>query len=176
MSYRGLKDVPPRMAAALLLFAFFLGAPCLYAKVPLPPHKMPRGYKHKVQRQIEVLEDQWRKAVLANDIGTVERLLSDDYTAITAGGMIQTKAQFLEPYREGKRQVLSLEISDRKIRVYGNTAVVTSRADVTMKRDEQEVSGQFRYTRVYNRNSAGQWKIVSFETSRIRDPNDRDAH
>lgn len=174
MSYRGLKDGPPRMAAVLLLLAFLLDTSCLYANVVVP-HKLPRGYKHKVHRQIETLEDQWREALLTNDVAVMDRLLSDDYTAITASGMIQTKAQFLDVCREGNRQFLNLEISDRKIRVYGNTAVVTSRADVTMKRDQEEIKGQFRYTRVYNRNGNGQWKVVSFETSRIRDPNDRNS-
>jgi ketosteroid isomerase-like protein len=32
------------------------------------------------------------------------------------------------------------------------------------------VSGSLRYTRVYVRNPQGQWKIVSFEASRIREP------
>lgn len=175
MSYRGLKDVRSRMAAVLLLFALLMDTPCLHANVVLP-HKLARGPKHKIQQQIEALEDQWRQAVLTNDVVVMERLLADDYTAITASGMIQTKTQSLAAYKEGKRQILNLEISDRKIRIYGNTAVVTSRADVTLKKDDQEIKDRFRYTRVYNRNSTGQWKIVSFETSRIRDPNDRDPH
>jgi uncharacterized protein (TIGR02246 family) len=175
MSYRGSKDVPPRTAAVLLLFALLLDIPCLATNVVIP-HKLPSGPKHKIHRQIEVLEGQWRQAVLANDVNAMDHLLADDYTAITASGMIQTKAQFLSTYQEAKYQILSLDISDRKIRVYGNTAVVTSRADVTIKKDQEETKGQFRYTRVYNRNSAGQWKIVSFEINRIRDPNDREAH
>jgi hypothetical protein len=36
-----------------------------------------------------------------------------------------------------------------------------------------DVSGSFRYTRVYVRDAQEQWKIVSFEASRIRPPGQR---
>jgi ketosteroid isomerase-like protein len=35
-----------------------------------------------------------------------------------------------------------------------------------------DISGSYRYTRVYVRDEQGVWKIVSFEASRIRDPDD----
>lgn len=174
MSCIGLKGVPLRIAAVPLLLALLMEIPCLHAKTVLP-HKLPRGPRHEIHREIEDLEDQYRQAMLTNNVAVIDQLLAEDYTAINANGMIETKAQVLAARKEGKRQILSLEISDRKIRIYGNTAVVTSRADVTVRNEQQEVSGKFRYTRVYNRNNSGQWKIVSFESSRIRDPNDRDG-
>jgi uncharacterized protein (TIGR02246 family) len=176
MSYRGLKGVLPRMAAVPLVFAIILETPCLHARSVLP-HNLPHSPKHEIHREIEALEEEWRQALLTNNIAVIDRLLADDYTAITAYGTIETKAQILSAHREGKRRFLALDISDRKIRVYGNTAVVTSRADVTLKNEQQQsTTGKFRYTRVYNRNSSGQWKIISFESSRIGDSDDRDVH
>ncbi len=32
------------------------------------------------------------------------------------------------------------------------------------------MTGNYRYTRVYVRNAQGDWKIVSFEASRVREP------
>ena len=96
-------------------------------------------------------------------------LLAEDYTAITAQGAIQTKEQALSSLRSGTLQLTGLSISDRKVRVYGSTAVVTSVAELTGSRNNKEVTGKYRYTRVYVRNSQGQWKIVSFEASRIQD-------
>jgi ketosteroid isomerase-like protein len=34
----------------------------------------------------------------------------------------------------------------------------------------EDISGSYRYTRVYVRDAQGKWKIVSFEASRIREP------
>ena len=58
------------------------------------------------------------------------------------------------------------------MRFYGQTALVTSRAEVTGFTGEGDISGSYRYTRVYARDAKGVWKIVSFEASRIRDSDD----
>ena len=63
----------------------------------------------------------------------------------------------------------SIEFSDRKVRFYGQTALVTSRAEVSGNNADADFSGSYRYTRVYVRDEQGKWKIVSFEASRIRD-------
>ena len=67
----------------------------------------------------------------------------------------------------------SLNISDRKVRFYGRTAVVTSLAEVSATTADGDISGSYRYTRVYARDAAGNWKIVSFEASKIREPIER---
>lgn len=102
----------------------------------------------------------------------MDSLLADDYTAITANGTLQTKQDWLASLRSGRVHISTLDISDRKVRFYGDTAVVTSRAQVQGTGSEGGVVGSFRYTRVYVRNPQGKWKIVSFEASRIRNPRD----
>jgi ketosteroid isomerase-like protein len=60
------------------------------------------------------------------------------------------------------------------VRFYGTTALVTSRAQAAGSNAEgEDISGSFRYTRVYVRNAQGKWKIVSFEASRIRQSGER---
>ncbi len=72
------------------------------------------------------------------------------------------------------RHITSLTTSERKVRFYGQTAVVTSLSDVEgTNADGIDVSGSYRYTRVYVRDVQGHWKIVSFEASRIREPGPR---
>jgi ketosteroid isomerase-like protein len=133
----------------------------------------PHGKKHEYRQEIEAMEDQWRDAMLSNNVAVLDKLTSDDYTAIGANGTIETKQQFLEHRKSTRFQVSKMDLSDRKIRFYGSTAVVTSLATVAGKSSSGNVSGNFRYTRVYNLNSSGKWWIVSFEASRVRDPNDR---
>lgn len=118
--------------------------------------------------QIDQLEEAWRTAVLSSDSTAMGKLLADDYTAITSNGTLQTRQDWLASLRSGHVHFTTLEISDRKVRFYGNTAVVTSRAEVQGTNSEGELAGSFRYTRVYVLNPQGKWKIVSFEASRIR--------
>jgi Domain of unknown function (DUF4440) len=73
----------------------------------------------------------------------------------------------------GTMHITSLDLNDLKVRIYGDTAVVTSRADLEGTNGTSPISGKYRYTRVYNRR-LGQWKIVSFEASHMNDDKDRD--
>jgi ketosteroid isomerase-like protein len=128
-----------------------------------------KAKKHDNRHEIEQLEEAWRNAVLKSDTTALGALLSDDYIAITASGTLQTKAETLANIRNRKTHFTSLTLSDRKLRFYGMTALVTSLAQVQgTTPDGGDVYGAFRYTRVYVRDAQGQWKIVSFEASRIR--------
>jgi ketosteroid isomerase-like protein len=135
-------------------------------------NSVPRAQRHEYRHEIEQLEDVWRAAMLKGNSAALDSLLADDYTGITAKGAIQTKDQAIGNLKSGALQVTGLQISDRKVRVYGTTAVVTSLAELTGGRNDQEMTGRYRYTRVYVRNPQGVWKIVSFEASRIQESSD----
>ena len=157
------------MLAALVLLAFFAGPVALSQGHPKPQ-------KHESRREIDQLEDNWRAAILKGNITVMQGLLADDYMAITANGTLQTKEQALESLRTGRVHFTTLDISDRKVRFYGTTALVTSLADVQGATGEGDVSGSYRYTRVYVRDAAGAWKIVSFEVSKIGDSGEHSEH
>jgi len=144
-------------------------ASCFAGAVTKP---LPRAQKHEYRHEIDQVEEAWRTAILKGNATALEALLADDYTGITAKGAIQTKEQAVSNLKSGALQLTTLAISDRKVRVYGETAVVTSLAELTGSRKDADVSGRYRYTRVYVRNSSGQWKIVSFEASRIQEANE----
>lgn len=120
------------------------------------------------QRQIDRLEIQWRNAILTSDTAAMNSLLAEDYTGITPDGTLQTKDDTLASLRSGRIHFSVINVSDCKIRFYGGTAVVTSRAEVNGTNADEPISGNFRYTRVYVRDEQGKWKIVSFEASPIR--------
>lgn len=126
--------------------------------------------KEESRHEIDKLEDSWRTAILTQNTRAMDALLADDYMAITPSGTLQTKDDALETLRSGRVHFSTLNISDRKVRFYGNTAVVTSLADIEATTADGPVTGSYRYTRVYVRNAQGQWKIVSFEASRVREP------
>ena len=133
---------------------------------------MPRAQRHESRHEIDQLELNWRDAVLHRNAAAMEGLLADDYISITANGTLQSKDQTLANLRSGMVHFASIEFSDRKVRFYGQTALVTSRAEVSGTAPEGDISGSYRYTRVYVRDERGRWKIVSFEVSRIRNPGD----
>ncbi len=144
----------------------------LTAGVAQPQPGMPRAERHESKHEIDQLEQNWRDAILHRNVQAMEALLADDYIAITANGTLQSKDQTLANLKNGTLHFNSIDFSDRKVRFYGQTALVTSRAEVKGSTGEGEISGSYRYTRVYVRDPKGVWKIVSFEASRIREPGD----
>ncbi len=134
---------------------------------------MPRTQRHESHHEIFQLEEAWRTDMLKADIPALDSLLADDYMAITPNGTLQSKEQSLANLRSGTTHFTAIDISDRRVRFYGTTALVTSRADVKGTNAVGDFSGSYRYTRVYVRNAEGKWKIVSFEASRIRLPGER---
>jgi ketosteroid isomerase-like protein len=100
----------------------------------------------------------------------MDALLADDYMAITPTGILQSKEQALASLKSGSLRIKSMDLSDRKIRFYGRTAVVTSRAEVTGAGPDGDMTGSYRYTRVYVKDARGVWRIVSFEANKIQEP------
>ena len=142
-------------------------------KPQTPKPGMPRAERHESKHEIDQLEETWRSAMLKRDVSAMDTLLSDDYVGITARGTLQSKDDVLANLRSGSLQFTSLDLSDRKVRFYGQTALVTSRAEAAGTSANGDVTGGYRYTRVYARDAKGAWKIVSFEVNRIRDPGDK---
>ena len=146
----------------LLVAAFLPGIPAPVHAAPIPLLRR----DDRLHREIENLESQWRTGVMQNDVATANRLLADDYLGINPNGTLETKADALAQRRSGTVKISTIDPDNVKVRVYGDTAVVTSRVDVVGHDGERDISGRYHYTRVYNRR-AGEWKIVSFEASRI---------
>lgn len=134
---------------------------------------MPRGERHEVRHEIEQLEERWCDAMVAADTGALNAMLSADYIGITANGTLQTRDDLLLSLRNGTLRFRAIDASDRKIRFYGSTALVTSRAEVSGSGPSGDLSGSYRYTHVYARSAKGNWQIVSFEASRIHDDDRR---
>ena len=131
---------------------------------------MPMGQKHESRHDIDQLEDEWRDAMLAANTKVMDSLLAVDYMGITASGTLQSRDETLQSLSSGRLRFTLLDVSDRKVRFYGTTAVVTSLANIQATTPDGKVSSSYRYTRVYVRDAQGDWKIVSFEASRVREP------
>ena len=127
---------------------------CFCCAVPLLSG-MPHSEKHENRHVIDHLEETWRNAVLKGNSAAMDGLLADDYLAITPTGVLQSKEQTLALIRNGTLRFKSIDFDDRKVRFYGTTALVTCRADVSGVSGDGDFSGDYRYSRVYARDSQG---------------------
>ncbi|SPE18810.1 conserved exported hypothetical protein [Candidatus Sulfotelmatomonas gaucii] len=153
-----------RLNAGLAMAAALTWVVCAF-----PAAAKPLPQKHETRHEIDQLEDEWRNALLTSNTKELDSLLADDYMAITAFGTLKTKEDELNGLRTGRVHFSALDFTDRKVRFYGTTAIVTSLANVQATTADGSVNGSYRYTRVYARDPQGNWKIVSFEASRVRE-------
>jgi ketosteroid isomerase-like protein len=155
-----------RGSVGILLLLLWL--PAAHATSIPHPHPQPRQIVHIIER----LEGIWQQAELTANTATMATMLSEDYLGIYGDGTLATKAETIESFKKGTTKFSHIHTWDRKIRVFGSTAVVVSNAQVTGEHDGESLSGLYRYTRVYHRRNRV-WQIVSFEASASHPPKRR---
>jgi len=77
----------------------------------------------RVDQTLMDLERQWVKAALASKGEALAPLLASDFVSVQSDGTMQTKAEYVAMTNKGKWQVS--EVSDMKVQVHGDSAVVT---------------------------------------------------
>ena len=155
-----LRQLPTRMLVILTAALLVATLPHAFAQGGVR-----REHKRTERTQIVALERLWQKAVLSDDIPTMDKLLSDDYLGITGSGEVLTKTQQLDRMRDGRFTITKLETSELKIKLIGNIAIVTSLAQVEGTTGDEAMHGAYRYTRVYQRMPGGIWKVTNFEVT-----------
>jgi uncharacterized protein (TIGR02246 family) len=127
------------------------------------------GGDAQAEREVRDMERQWREAWLAGDAAALDRIHADDYTAIPNIGTVSTKAEVMADVRLGAFRYSRMEHSEMTVRVYGTTGVVVGRTINEGHRGERDVSGDFRYTRIYVKRD-GRWRAVLAQYTRITGP------
>ncbi len=122
-----------------------------------------------VREQLKKLETDRAAAVVKGDVATLDKQTSDDYVLISMTGRMADKAQMLDGFKSGQSKLTSNDLSDLKVRVYGDAAVVTGKADVKGTLGGQDATGQVLFTRVYVK-KGGHWQSVSLQQTRVSNP------
>lgn len=152
---------------SIVLFAVLAFSSGLHARATHPQSNATGPRDEEVVREIVDLERQSKEAAIHRDASFSERTLADDYVAISPLGQVIGKAETVAARRTAQLRYDSIEVSDMVVRLYGNTAVVTARADVRGRELGEEFSGPYRFTRVWVRRS-GRWLTVSYQATVTR--------
>jgi ketosteroid isomerase-like protein len=117
------------------------------------------------EAQILALHEAGDKALMNADLAVLERIFSDDYVQYNESGKAFTKQEVLDNFRTGAIRYPSIVSTGRKIRMFGDTAVVHG-----SESDQVEINGKrmaVRYVyldvlRKYN----GEWKLAASQLAR----------
>lgn len=115
-------------------------------------------------KEIIEMERQAKEASLRRDAEFSQRTLAEDYVAITPLGTVTTKEDTVSARKSGQLRYETIDVTDMVVRIYGDMAVVTARAEVKGHQLGEDFSGPYRYTRVWVRHT-GHWQAVSYQAT-----------
>lgn len=124
------------------------------------------GERAEVEQTLQELEHEWADAVKRQDAKTIDRIQADDFEFIGPTGEVWTKARALDFIQGGNLEITSFELSEFKVRLFGDTAVVSFRVDWNGFSGGADISGPQRMTDVFV-NRDGRWQCVTSQTTRI---------
>jgi ketosteroid isomerase-like protein len=112
------------------------------------------------------IEQEMDDAVVKGDTSASEKYLADNSTFTDPGGMVMDKARSIADFKSGDLKIESSKLDDMKVRVYGNTAVVTYGTTDKGTYKGKDISGNYRWTDVFVRRN-GRWQIVAGQGTRV---------
>jgi ketosteroid isomerase-like protein len=120
-----------------------------------------------VDKTLMDLERQWVKAALASNGEALAPLLATDFVSVQSDGTTESKAQYVAKTTKGKWQVS--EVSDMKVQVHGDSAVVTGvwtgkGTDGTGK----AFDGKERFADTWVKMPDGKWQCVASASAPIK--------
>ncbi|MDX1376863.1 MAG: nuclear transport factor 2 family protein [Burkholderiales bacterium] len=118
-----------------------------------------------IEQEILALEEKRCAAMAANDVAALEKLFHDELIYTHSSAVVDTRASYLETLRSGHTRYHSIERSDEKVRLCGDTALVTGRAviDVTVKGEKKHLDT--RFLDVWTKTPKG-WKFIAWQSTK----------
>ena len=112
------------------------------------------------------LDTKYRAAVKSNDTATMDQILADDFVLVNGRGKVSSKTDLLESARKKdvtyERQ--DEEPGTQKVRVWGDTAVVTARLWIKAVQGGKPIDYKLWFSDTYVRTPAG-WRYVFGQSS-----------
>ena len=119
-----------------------------------------------IKRQVLEVQAGRFQAMIDVDIEELEVILSNDLTYTHTAGQIETKGEFLTSLQSQEILYESIKPQEIKIRIYDNTAVVTSISAMRISVGEQQLSFSIRFIEVYQKGDAN-WQLVAWQSTRL---------
>ncbi len=117
-------------------------------------------------KTVAALDTKYQAAVKSNDAATMDQILADDFVLVTGRGKVSSKADLIESARKKdvtyERQ--DEESGTQKVRVWGDTAVVTALLWIKAVQGEKPVDYKLWFSDTYVRTPTG-WRYVFGQAS-----------
>ena len=115
-------------------------------------------------KTVAALDTEYQAAVKGNDAATMDRILAEDFVLVTGRGRTYDKADLLGEARKKSTVYEHQEEIEQKVRVWGDTAVVTALLWIKGTNDGKPIDYKLWFSDTYVRSPKG-WKYAFGQAS-----------
>ena len=144
-----------------MMFTVFLGVACAQEKA-----SDSTTFSEADARKIAL---EWAEFVGQGNVLELEKLLNDKYMHIHGTALVESKAQFLEAFKNGSRKYEPIKIEEMSVRVFGSSAVVTGKFNLKAFVRGKTIEGVNRFGLIMAITEKGK-QVVSFQATAIPQP------
>ncbi len=124
----------------------------------------------RAEREVLAANEEFDRAVVARDLTAYERIYSDDLIFTSFDGTVSDKAKEIARVRSSSTPFESGKSDDVRVKVYGNTAVITGRFTAKGMSNGKPFSFVERCTAVFVKRK-GRWQMVAEHATEVRPRN-----
>jgi uncharacterized protein (TIGR02246 family) len=117
------------------------------------------------ERQILALHEAGDRALMSSDLEVLAQIFADDYVQYNESGKAFTKHDVLNNFRTGAIRYPSIVSTGRRIRVFGDTAVVHGSESNEVEAEGKKFSVRYVYLDVLRKRN-GNWMLVASQLAR----------
>lgn len=121
------------------------------------------------EQEVRAADARRFEAMVRRDRQALDLLLADDLIYTHSNGQVETKAQLLASIASGALVYRSIQPRDVQVRLSGDVAVLTGRADLGVRAQERDLDLAVLFTSVYVRRD-GEWRMTAWQSTRIEPP------
>ena len=113
------------------------------------------------------IEREWGEAYKNKDKAWFERAFTDEFSSISSTGKMRNKTEEITEMMGNSDTITSEELSDTKVRVYGDTAVVTARLHSVGKDKDGSFDRNYYFTDTFVKRD-GRWQVIATQSSLVK--------
>jgi ketosteroid isomerase-like protein len=112
--------------------------------------------------------DLFNGALKSRDWDQLAAIYSDDYMLVRPDGSVLSKQEVMRDLQVGGLEFKNIEIADTKVRIHGDTAILTAASRTVMSRKGKDAKSHTRLVAVYVANQGGP-RLVHFQSVSLAD-------
>jgi ketosteroid isomerase-like protein len=138
----------------------------LLVTMVLPVFGVARADSPSVEQTLMQMERDWTQAGLKKDAAALDKIIADDWVAISYDGKSYTKAQVMADLKSGASATQSIDLGSMKVREFANTAIVTGSDTEKSTYKGKDTSGKYVWTDVFVKRQ-GRWQAAASQSTKV---------